>query len=109
MATEEANLGGWSTVKPVTEEVKEICIKEKSEIEKKAAINFKDYIPLLYKSQTVAGTNYLVKLDVCQENGTLEDKCVHVMIHQALPCNGGKLTVTGVQYPKTIIDPLVPF
>ncbi|XDV21696.1 hypothetical protein PO909_026732 [Leuciscus waleckii] len=109
MATEAAKLGGWSTVKPVTKEVKEICIKEKPEIEKKTATNFKDYIPLLYRSQTVNGKNYLVKVDVCQENGTLEDKCVHAMIHQALPCNGGKLTVKGVQYPKNIMDPLVPF
>ncbi|XDV21672.1 hypothetical protein PO909_026715 [Leuciscus waleckii] len=101
--------GGFTTVQIVTEEVKEICIKVKSEMEKKTGIHFKDYIPLLYKSQVVAGTNYLVKVDICQENGQKEDKCVHAMIFQALPCYGGELTVTGVLHPKTLMDPLVHF
>ncbi|KAG1931577.1 cystatin-A-like [Pimephales promelas] len=100
--------GGFTTVRLVTEEVKKICLKVKPEIEKMIPVNCKDYIPVFYKTQVVAGTNYLVKVDVCQEDKE-EDKCVHAMIFQALPCDGGDLSVTGVQFPKLLTDPLVPF
>ncbi|KAK7172538.1 hypothetical protein R3I93_002604 [Phoxinus phoxinus] len=105
----EIIIGGFTTVQPVTEEVKDICHEVKSQMEKKAGFRFKDFIPILYKSQLVAGANYLVKVDICQGNGGKEDECVHALIFQALDCNGGKLSVTGVQTHKTIMDPLVPF
>jgi len=38
-----------------------------------------------------------------------EHKYVHVKIFKALPCYGGGMTVTGVQFPKLVSDPLVPF
>ncbi|KAK7172540.1 hypothetical protein R3I93_002606 [Phoxinus phoxinus] len=103
MTTEKKTLGGWSPEALVTEEVKKICIKEKTLIEKETGADFKGYIPLTFRSQIVAGENYLVKVYV----GV--NKCVHALIFQALPCNGGGLTVTRVQYPKTANDPLVPF
>ncbi|KAK7172530.1 hypothetical protein R3I93_002596 [Phoxinus phoxinus] len=102
-------VGGFTKVRLVTKEVKDICIKVKSQMEKKTGFRFKDFIPILYKSQVVAGINYLVKVVVSQEDGVEEDKCVHVLIFQALDCNGGKLSVTRVQTHKTIMDPLNSF
>ncbi|XP_051749034.1 cystatin-B-like isoform X2 [Ctenopharyngodon idella] len=95
--------GGFIPEKPVTPEEVKICREMKPFIEAKAGANFRAYIPLSFRTQVVAGVKYLVKVYV----GV--DKCVHVMIFQALPCNGGKLTVTGVQHPKTASEPLIPF
>ncbi|XP_077101748.1 cystatin-B-like [Siphateles boraxobius] len=91
--------GGWSTEGPANGEVENICI----EAGKQAGVHFDVCIPKTFKHQIVAGTNYLVKVKVGVE------KYLHVMIFQALPCDGGKLSVTRVQYPKTKSDPLVPF
>ncbi|XP_051748738.1 cystatin-B-like isoform X1 [Ctenopharyngodon idella] len=95
--------GGFTPEEPVTPEEEKICREVKSDIEEKAGTNFDVYIPLSFASQIAEGTNYLAKVYV----GV--DKCVHVMIFQALPCNGGELTVTGVQHPKTASEPLIPF
>ncbi|XP_067263584.1 lipocalin-like isoform X2 [Chanodichthys erythropterus] len=95
--------GGWSPVTPVTPEVMNICLKVKSDIEANSGTNFAVYIPLSFASQIVAGVNYVVKVKVG------EDKCVHAMIFQELPCYGGDVTVNRVQYPKSLNDPLIPF
>ncbi|KAK9975333.1 hypothetical protein ABG768_023385, partial [Culter alburnus] len=94
--------GGFTPEKVVTPEVEKICLEVKSDIEEKAGANFEVYIPLSFASHIV-GTKYVVKVYV----GV--DKCVHAMIYQALPCDGGELIVYGVQYPKTASDPLIPF
>nr|ALS87697.1 stefin [Ctenopharyngodon idella] len=95
--------GGFTSVRPVTPEVTNICLKVKSDIEEKAGTNFEVYTPLSFASQVVQGTNYRVKVNV---GG---DACVHAMIFEALPVYGGKLTVTRVQYPKSLCDPLIRF
>ncbi|KAG1931579.1 cystatin 14a, tandem [Pimephales promelas] len=87
----------WSKEAPVTEEVEKICI----EAGKQAGVHFDVFIPKIYQYQIVAGKNYLVKVKVSEDN-----KYLHVKIFQDLPCNGGKLTVTGVQYPKLYSDSL---
>ncbi|XP_048044025.1 cystatin-B-like isoform X2 [Megalobrama amblycephala] len=99
----ECGVGAWTTEKVVTPEEKKICHEVKSDIEKMVGANLKAYIPLSFRIQIVAGTKHLVKVYI----GV--DKCVHAMITQALPCDGGKLTVTGVQHPKTASEPLIPF
>ncbi|KAK9975331.1 hypothetical protein ABG768_023383 [Culter alburnus] len=101
--TTECGVGAWTSEKVVTPEEKKICLEVKSDIEKMVGANLKAYIPLSFRIQTVAGTNHLVKVYV----GV--NKCVHAMIIQALHCDGGELTVTGVQHPKTASDPLIPF
>ncbi|XP_048044026.1 cystatin-B-like isoform X3 [Megalobrama amblycephala] len=101
--TTECGVGAWTSEKVVTPEMEDICLKVKSDIEKKARATFEIYIPLSFGTQIVAGKNHLVKVYI----GV--DKCVHAMITQALPCDGGKLTVTGVQHPKTASEPLIPF
>ncbi|XP_067264257.1 cystatin-A-like [Chanodichthys erythropterus] len=103
MTAEVSKPGGWTSEEVITPEVKKICLEVKSDIEKKAGATFETYIPLSFGTQIVSGKNHLVKVYV----GV--NQCVHAMITQALPCNGGELTVTGVQYPKTASEPLIPF
>ncbi|ROL53788.1 Cystatin-B [Anabarilius grahami] len=103
MTAEMSKYGAWTSEEVVTPEEEKICHEMKPDIEKKAGVTFRAYIPLSFRSQLVSGTNYLVKVYV----GV--DKCVHAMISQALPCNGGELTVTAVQHPKSASEPLIPF
>ncbi|KAK2910881.1 hypothetical protein Q8A67_003014 [Cirrhinus molitorella] len=62
------------------------------------------YIPLLYASQIVEGTNYVVKVLL-----NLDGLCVHVKIYQPLACDGEPPKVMEIQFPKTFDDPLTPF
>ncbi|XP_026097609.1 cystatin-B-like [Carassius auratus] len=104
---DECGVGAWTKVKPVTLEVIKICIEVKTRIEK-IIDDSKTFIPLLYSrfpSQFEKGTNYFVKVLVDHGDGV----CVHVKIHQAPICNGGKLRVTGILFDKTFVDPLKPF
>ncbi|XP_050958112.1 cystatin-B isoform X2 [Labeo rohita] len=73
-------LGGWSTVNPVTLEVIKICF------------------------EIVNGTNYVVKVLL-----SLDGLCVHMKIYQSLDCDGAKLSLIEIQFPKTFDDPLIPF
>ncbi|KTG40964.1 hypothetical protein cypCar_00042702 [Cyprinus carpio] len=104
--TEVAGVCGvvaWTKVKPVTLEVIKICIEVRPQIEKMKEDNWKIYIPVVY-SQIVKGMNYVVKVLV-DEHG--DGVCVHAMIK--LPCNGGELSVTGIQFHKKFDDPLIHF
>ncbi|KAK9975338.1 hypothetical protein ABG768_023390 [Culter alburnus] len=103
MNTEMLKCGEWTPEEPITPEEEDICLKMKSDIEKKAGVTFKAYIPLSFRTQLVSGTNHLVKVYV----GV--GVCVHAMIYEALPCSGRKMTVTGVQHPKIACEPLIPF
>uniref|UniRef100_A0A673HNX0 Cystatin-A-like n=1 Tax=Sinocyclocheilus rhinocerous TaxID=307959 RepID=A0A673HNX0_9TELE len=100
----ELGLGNWSPVTPVTLKVIKICIEVMQLIEEKVESkpDSKIYIPVVYSSQIVQGTNYVVKV-----NG--DGVCFHAMIYQALPGDGGKPILTGIQFPKTFDDPLIPF
>ncbi|XP_056312796.1 cystatin-B-like [Danio aesculapii] len=98
----ESKLGGWSDEAPVTLEVLKICLQVREIIQGKIPVNCGDFIPLTFRYQIVAGTNYLVKVFIAG------DECAHVMIFQDLPGKGGKLTVQDVQFPKNFDDPLMP-
>ncbi|XP_026096395.1 cystatin-A-like [Carassius auratus] len=100
-----SNFGGWSDIKLFNPEVKRICFEVRPEIEKKIGTDFKIFIPVVYSSQLVAGKNYMFKVLV---NVDGDGVCVHALIFQALPCDGGELIVTEIQYPKSVDDPLIP-
>uniref|UniRef100_A0A8C2FBR4 Cystatin domain-containing protein n=1 Tax=Cyprinus carpio TaxID=7962 RepID=A0A8C2FBR4_CYPCA len=67
--------------------------------------DFQIFIPVVYSSQVVEGMNYMVKVLVDVDG---DGVCVHALIFQALPCYGGELSLTKIQYPKTFNDPLIP-
>ncbi|KAI2665050.1 Cystatin-B [Labeo rohita] len=57
----------WRPVKPVTPEVKHICLQMKSNVESMAGLNFAVYIPVDFISKDEDGVNYtyIVKVIVC--------------------------------------------
>ncbi|KAK7172539.1 hypothetical protein R3I93_002605 [Phoxinus phoxinus] len=101
MTTAEQTPGGWSTEAPANGQAVCNSLAVFSDVEKAADTKFPVFIPIRFRTQIVKGTNYLVNVAVAL------DECVHVMVY--VPCDEGKLTLTGIQYPKTMTDPLVPF
>lgn len=101
-----ASVGEWTAEMAVTEEVEDMCIKMKSDIEKKAGVQFDVFIPKTYRSEPQCGGHYLVKVKVG------DDKHVHVKVCGNV--RDGKvtedtcLTVKEVQY-KSKSHPLEPF
>jgi cystatin-A/B len=77
--------GGFGGVKQVDDKIIEELGKVKSSIEAKLNSTFNVFEPVHYKSQVVAGTNFLVKIKVDNE------KHIHVKYHRPLPCNGTEL------------------
>lgn len=67
--------GGLSNVKEMTDDVKILALHVKPNIEDKEGVVFKKYVPISFKTQLVAGTNYFVKVLV--DN----NKCIHVRIY----------------------------
>ncbi|KAK7172537.1 hypothetical protein R3I93_002603 [Phoxinus phoxinus] len=113
MTTPPPCSGEWIPEKPVTEEMENMCIR----VAKQAGVHFDVFIPKTYRVQILCGaTNFLVKVKV-----GVDDKCLHVMLCRVMASDkvpeGSEPTeteewdpsVTGVQYPKALSDPLIPF
>uniref|UniRef100_A0A671W5S8 Cystatin-B n=1 Tax=Sparus aurata TaxID=8175 RepID=A0A671W5S8_SPAAU len=64
---------------------------------------YQEYRAIKYRTQVVAGTNYLIK--VCVGGPSY----IHLLVFQALPCYGGYLELRGVQENKTQDNPLKQF
>ncbi|KAF4073495.1 hypothetical protein AMELA_G00243930 [Ameiurus melas] len=77
MCTTTQMPGGWSEWKNVDQPVKKICELLKHEAESKSK-KFPAYVPLNYRSQTVAGTNYEIKVFVGN------DSCLFLSAFQGL-------------------------
>jgi len=56
--------GGLTATKPITEEVKQIAITCRPDIEAKAGRQFMSFTPTEFATQVVAGTNFFIKIDV---------------------------------------------
>ncbi|XP_059405020.1 cystatin-A-like [Carassius carassius] len=97
--------GGWSDIKLFDPEVKKICLEVRPMIEKMVGTDFKIFIPLVWSSQVVAGTNYMFKVLVDVDG---DGVCVHALIFQPLPCSEKELSVMKIQCHKSIDDPLIP-
>ncbi|XP_043086597.1 cystatin-B-like [Puntigrus tetrazona] len=96
-------LEGWSEVKLLTQAEKKICLELRPKIEKQRNTTFLMYIPVVSRTQTVNGKNYMFKVLV----GVEKDDCVCVHA-EALPCDGGGVRLVADDYPKNIEDPLLP-
>ncbi|XP_063052189.1 cystatin-B-like [Engraulis encrasicolus] len=86
--------GGLSSLKGAYPEMQRMCEKVRPKD------NYRYFYPILYRMQVVAGTNYFIKVHVD------EDKYVHICVSQALPCNGGECSISGIQSNKTLEDPI---
>ncbi|CAI5673162.1 unnamed protein product [Oreochromis niloticus] len=95
--------GGWSETKKADEQTQKICENVKNQVEKETGKNYAEFHAVEYRSQVVAGANYLIKVHV---GGT---SYLHLKVLHELPCNGGQDVLTGVQQDHHKDDPLVPF
>ncbi|XP_075937000.1 cystatin-B-like [Anarhichas minor] len=98
-----AGSGAWSDTMDATQEIQKICDQMKPEVEKETGKNYREFKAVKYRFQVVAGSNYVIKVNVGGEDH------IHLSLFQELPCNGGKVVVRGVQLNKTKEDPLIPF
>ncbi|XP_038584364.1 stefin-C-like [Micropterus salmoides] len=97
-----AMLGGFSETQNATGDIQKICDQVKSQAEGKTNKKYKEFKAVKYRSQTVAGQNYLIKVHV-GGSGYLVLK-----VFESLPCNGGAVTLQGVKDHQKDA-PIVPF
>ncbi|KAL8202552.1 UNVERIFIED_CONTAM: hypothetical protein K2H54_018447 [Gekko kuhli] len=71
--------GVSSQAKAATAEIQELVQAVKAEVEEKEGRNFELFNALEYKTQTVAGINYFIKVQ------TGNDQYLHIRIHKSLP------------------------
>ena len=92
--------GGFTNALDADENVKNIARELKTQTEEKLGATFNEFEAVKYKTQVVAGTNYLIKVKVGPE------EYVHIKVWQKLPCYGGARELTQANGGKTLADPL---
>ncbi|CAI5673161.1 cystatin-A1 [Oreochromis niloticus] len=95
--------GGFTETMPATPEIRKICNEVKSQAEQKTNKKYVEFLALKYRSQVVAGTNYLIKVHA---GGT---SYLHLLVWRKLPFEGGNAVLTRVQEHHHKDDPLLPF
>ncbi|XP_047424810.1 cystatin-A5-like [Mugil cephalus] len=95
--------GGFTEPRPATEEIQRICDEVKGQVEEQTKKKYGIFRALHYRSQVVAGTNYLIKVNSGPSSH------LHVIVFEALPCHGGQKSVSGLEEGHTKEDPLLPF
>ncbi|KAM9332630.1 cystatin-A-like [Pholidichthys leucotaenia] len=92
-------LGGFGEVKPADEEIDKICEKVKDEALKSIG-NAQEFKPVEYRSQVVAGTNYIIKVHTGGET------YVHLKVFEDLR---GGVDLCGIQTGKKKEDQILSF
>ncbi|KAM8731737.1 cystatin-A1-like isoform 1-T1 [Acanthopagrus schlegelii] len=101
--TMDTMCGGWTETRHADKETQWICDQVRSLVQGKTSKIYQEYRAITYRTQVVAGINYIFK--VCVGG----PKYIHVKVFQALPCYGGHLKLSGVQEDKTQDDAHEPF
>nr|XP_003216813.1 PREDICTED: cystatin-A [Anolis carolinensis] len=95
--------GGLSEVRPATTEVQEVVDQVKGEIEQKENKTYSIFKAFEFKSQTVAGVNYFISVDVGH------GEYLHLRVFKPLSHTGEKVSLNSYQTGKTASDPLTYF
>ncbi|XP_075053543.1 cystatin-A-like [Mixophyes fleayi] len=95
--------GGLGDVQPADSEVQSICDQMKKQVEEKTGRSFSKFEAVEYKTQTVAGTNYFIKVCVGSE------QYIHLRVYQPLPSADQEMSLTDVQLDKTKEDEIKYF
>uniref|UniRef100_A0A8C9X816 Cystatin-B n=1 Tax=Sander lucioperca TaxID=283035 RepID=A0A8C9X816_SANLU len=98
-----AKMSQYGQTADATQEVKDLCHQVKPQVQDITGKSYVDFTVFLYRSEVVAGTNYLIKVHV---GG---DDYIHLIIFRGLPCYGGKVSLTKVKDHQTKDSPLQPF
>ena len=83
--------GGFGEAKEVDETTTGIVTDIKPAVEEKLGKTFTKFEPVSFKTQVVAGTNYIVKVKIDDE------KYIHIKVHKPLPCNGTELRLLSAE------------
>ena len=92
--------GGFDNDKEATEDVKTLANNMKEKVQEQLGEKFETFDAVLYTTQVVAGTNYLIKVKVGDE------KYVHIKVHVPLPAKNAPNELLESEKGKTLADPL---
>ncbi|XP_042227813.1 cystatin-A-like [Homarus americanus] len=92
--------GGTTETKPPCDEVQQLLIQVKGQVEDKLGREVSQFTLLSYKTQVVAGTNYFAKVDIGEE------EVVHMRVYKDLKQN---LSLHSIQHPKAKEDDIAYF
>ncbi|XP_075760573.1 stefin-C-like [Pelodiscus sinensis] len=98
-------VGGFSDPEPANEEIRKIVEQVQPQLEEKVDVKYEYFEAIEFRTQIVAGTNYLIKVSV--SNST--EECVHLKVFVSLPYEKKEPSLTAYQTGKTKRDPLTPF
>ena len=93
-------LGGFGDAKDADDNVKALAKGMKEKAETALGETYGEFEAVKFKTQVVAGTNYLIKVKV---GG---DKYVHLKVHVPLPCKNSPNELLEQEKGKTLADPL---
>ena len=93
--------GGFNIAKEATEEVQTLAKGMKDQVEKQLGQTFDKFDAVVFSTQVVAGTNYLIKVQVGEE------KFVHIKVHVPLAFKNAPNELLECEGGKTFLDPLV--
>ena len=93
-------LGGFGNAKDADDNVKALAKEMKGKAEAALGETYGEFEAVKFKTQVVAGTNYLIKVKV---GG---DKYVHLKVHVPLPCKNAPNELLEQEKGKTLADPL---
>ncbi|XP_058239934.1 cystatin-B-like [Hemibagrus wyckioides] len=95
--------GGTGHVKRSNKEVQKICDEVKLQVEEKAGKKFDVFKATAFSTQSVAGTNYFIKVQVGEKD------YIHLRVFRSLPSDGYKVSLHDIQTSKTSQDPIEYF
>ena len=93
--------GSFNNAKEATEEVQTLAKGMKDQVEKQLGQTFDKFDAVVFSTQVVAGTNYLIKVQVGEE------KFVHIKVHVPLAFKNAPNELLECEGGKTFLDPLV--
>lgn len=82
MTGKRINVGGWTVPQAANDEIQALIEQVKEAVQEQENFPLAPYRAISFKSQLVAGTNYIVKVKVNT------DGYIHLAIFQPLPGNG---------------------
>ena len=88
--------GGFDNAKEATDDVKTLAKNMKEKVQEQLGETFETFDAVLFTTQVVAGTNYLIKV-----------KFVHIKIYVPLPFRNAPNELLSAEGDKAFLDPLV--
>ncbi|XP_075994212.1 cystatin-B-like isoform X5 [Genypterus blacodes] len=95
--------GGISATEPANKEIQDICDEMKPKVEDETGKTYNVFKAKTYASQTVAGTNYFIKVHVGGEDH------VHLRVYRPLPHQGSAVKLVGVLEGMSHDEPITYF